>query len=162
MNPQIGRKGKYLKRPAVRKAGAKTPHACPARRQERLDSPPAPEGRGGRLADGAGGSLPPPPPRFPPPRQRQGRTLLTPPRRGWLPASPETSTTPRRRGVSCARRSAADRRHRAGKARRAAPRSECLAQAGTPRRLGRASAPTRRARLRPRTAVPAKTPPLAP
>ena len=60
MNPQIGRKGKYLKRPAVRKAGAKTPPACPARRQERLDPPPAPGGRGGRLADGAGGSLPPP------------------------------------------------------------------------------------------------------
>lgn len=58
--------------------------------------------------------------------------------------------------------SAAGRRHRAGKARRAAPRSEHPSLAGTPWSLRSASVPARRARLRFPTAVPAKAPPLAP
>lgn len=152
MKPPDREEGQVPYCPAGGRAGAQTPLARLVLRQP---------GRG-RVAGWQPGREGPLSPQFPPPRQRRGRTLLTPPLRRSLPASTGTSTTPQQRGISWASRSAAGRRHRAGKARRAVPRSECPALAGTPRRPGSASAPTRRARLQLRIAVPAKTPPLAP
>lgn len=72
--------------------------------------------------------------------------LLTPalPRRRL--ASAGTFTAPRRGGKRT-QVLAAGRRHRKGQVRRADPGSECPALAGTPRRPGCASDPTRPARL---------------